>query len=73
MTTPSGPTYRKSKRKEETHVNRDQLMSGNGKEIAQHGYHIINAIQGWPKPMQVQAVAIVFVAMLDSLKMRPPN
>jgi hypothetical protein len=51
-------------------VNRDKLFSGNGERIVQAAYRVIDALQYEPKHRQVQAVAVVMAAMVETLGIR---
>ena len=52
-------------------MTRDDLFNGNGRRIVEASYRVIDALQYEPKPRQVQAVAAVFLAVIETLKMRP--
>ena len=49
---------------------RDEFNNGNGQDIARAAYSVINAIQGFTPALQLQAVSMVFLAILESFKDR---
>lgn len=52
---------------------KDDIKTGNGKQIIQTAFKVIQAIQGYPKALQIQAVATVLLAIIEIIKIRPTD
>jgi len=52
-------------------MNRDDLASGNGTEIMKSAYAVLDLIQGWSPSLQIQAVGCLFLAIINSLNIKP--
>ena len=52
---------------------KDDIKTGNGREIIQAAYRVIGAIDTLPKALKVQAVTAVFIAMIETLGLRPSS
>lgn len=52
---------------------KDDIKTGNGKEIIQAAYRIVGAIDRLPPARQVQAVAAVFIALVNVLDIKPAD
>lgn len=52
---------------------KDDIKTGNGADIIQAAYMVIHAIDRFPKAMKVQAISAVFIAMIETLGLRPSS
>lgn len=52
-------------------MTRDDLFKGPGDEVVRGAYRVFSGIQSLPPGRQVQAVALVFAALVDILEIRP--